>query len=218
MLDLPAEASEEDMRARLDEWHHYLQIDAVRTQPMNAAQLDRFQDVEKSLRIARKLLPKENASKTPHTPPSQAPPKPSAALVDAPASRPKNPRLTRARASAEDSVAEGDKLFQAEQWDEASKAYLTAIARNPREPAYRVALGRCYARIQGDTLHAHKAKTCFTKALEMAPNDVDAHWAMAEWLASTPQAKQAIPLLERLLSLKAEHPKAAELLAMLHKQ
>jgi CheY-like chemotaxis protein len=118
---------------------------------------------------------------------------------------------------AERAYQAGLGLMQAERWEDAGRKFQEAIAAAPREPAYRVALGRAIVAAEGIRHEAtrHKAATCVQQALQLDPSNLEANLEMAKLLAASGKRDRAYSYVQRVLQRSPDHPEARQVLASL---
>lgn len=97
----------------------------------------------------------------------------------------------------------------------ARKLVERAIALDPREPTYRVALGRALMMFGSSAEVLRAAAACLQQALQLDPGHVMANLEMARFLAKNSSAKAAKPYLERVLQRSPGHVEARKLLAQI---
>jgi tetratricopeptide (TPR) repeat protein len=111
-------------------------------------------------------------------------------------------------------------LYQRQRkFPEALECFKKALAIDGQHPQALVRAGQCSLFIHKDKKDKHEeAERYFSQALEMEPNNADAHVGMAQVLQRSGAESQAIELLQQTLKIDPQMARARILLArLLHK-
>ncbi|MEE8409616.1 MAG: response regulator [Myxococcota bacterium] len=118
---------------------------------------------------------------------------------------------------AERHFLDGQGMMRNKNYAEAGKRFQDAVAANPREPGYRVALGKVIMAIEGIENAGSRTKvvTCLQQALQLDPAHQDANLEMANLLVASKHKDRAYAYVQRVLQRTPDHPEARKILASL---